>query len=545
MSLFEIILKRSRLAALGALVLGLIGGFASAGLVAVIRAALESDARPASLAVTFVGLCAVMIVARFWAHAVVVRQAEAAVYDLRLRLSRQILDAPLRTVEEMGPARLLAILTEDVLAVAGAIPATLGVVPQLAVVLGCLVYMAWLSFPLFLASVLTMAAGIFVYRAVAERAVKQLDSARKDTDDLARHFRTVTDGVKELKLHRKRREEFFAQVLGPTAASAGQNAMRGMTAFAAANGIGQALLFFAIGGFLFLAPTLWKVAGPTVGGFVLAALYLIPPLDFVLGAMPVLTRGTIALRSIEAAGLSLSSAREDHGTDRPAPAIDTLALSAVTYSYHREDEGRSFTVGPVDLALRPGEIVFIVGGNGGGKTTLAKVLAGLYTPESGEVRLNGELVGRGEEERHRELFSAVFSDAFVFDSLLGIDGAGVDEAARALLSRLQLDHKVRIDGRALSTTALSLGQRKRLALLMALLDDRPIYLFDEWAAEQDPTFRELFYTHFLPELRARGKAVLVISHDDRYFRVADRILKFEYGKVLAYDSRTQASETSA
>nr|AYM54402.1 cyclic peptide transporter [Phaselicystis flava] len=534
MSLFEILLQRSRLAALGALVLGLLGGFAGAGLVAVIRAALEPGARMTALAVTFVGLCVAMIAARLAAHVIVVRQSEAAVYDLRLRLSRQILDAPLRTVEEMGPAKLLAILTDDVLSLAGAVPAALGVVPQLAVVLGCLAYMAWLSLPLFLASVLTMAAGILVYRAVAGIAVKHLDGARRDTDDLARHFRTVTEGVKELQLHRRRREEFLTQVLATTAASAGRNAQRGTTAYAAANGIGQALLFLAIGGFLFLTPALRTIDAATVGGFVLAALYLVPPLDFVLGAMPILARGTIALRSIESAGLSLSRARcEDRAAEPPAAALETLALSSVMYSYQRLEEGRDFTVGPVDLALRPGEIVFIVGGNGGGKTTLAKVLAGLYTPESGEIRLNGRPIARGDEERYRELFSAVFSDAFVFDSLLGVDGADVDATARALLSRLHLDHKVRIDGRALSTTALSLGQRKRLALLVALLDDRPIYLFDEWAAEQDPTFRELFYTCFLPDLRARGKVVLVISHDDRYFRVADRILEFDYGRVVA------------
>jgi putative ATP-binding cassette transporter len=89
---------------------------------------------------------------------------------------------------------------------------------------------------------------------------------------------------------------------------------------------------------------------------------------------------------------------------------------------------------------------------------------------------------------------------------------------------------------AFSTLALSQGQRKRLALLTAYLEDRPIYLFDEWAADQDPQFKEIFYHHLLPELRARNKTVLVITHDDRYYDVADRLIKLDYGK-LVYDGR--------
>jgi len=58
-----------------------------------------------------------------------------------------------------------------------------------------------------------------------------------------------------------------------------------------------------------------------------------------------------------------------------------------------------------------------------------------------------------------------------------------------------------------------------------------VYLFDEWAADQDPVFKKVFYTQLLPELKARGKAVLVISHDERYFGAADRVIRLDYGKL--------------
>ena len=213
------------------------------------------------------------------------------------------------------------------------------------------------------------------------------------------------------------------------------------------------------------------------------------------------------------------------------PDWGRLELRGVTHTYRRENEEESFLLGPIDLALRPGELVFLVGGNGSGKTTLAKLILGLYAPEAGEVRLAGEAIGDDNREQYREHFSAVFSDFFVFEKLLGLDAEALDDVARGYLRRLLLEQKVQVRDGVLSTIDLSTGQRKRLALMTAYLEDRPIYLFDEWAADQDPVFKEVFYLALLPELKERGKTVFVISHDDHYFHVADRILKLDYGKI--------------
>jgi len=191
-------------------------------------------------------------------------------------------------------------------------------------------------------------------------------------------------------------------------------------------------------------------------------------------------------------------------------------------------------LGQVDLTFSPGELVFVVGGNGSGKTTLAKVLLGIYGPEGGEILLDGHPVDEANRDRYRQHFSAVFSDFFLFESLMGMDSADLDRDAGQYLEKLHLQHKVRVTDGALSTTDLSQGQRKRLALLGAYLEDRPIYLFDEWAADQDPQFKEIFYLHLLPELKARGKTVLVISHDDQYYGVADRIVRVADG-AIQYD----------
>lgn len=183
------------------------------------------------------------------------------------------------------------------------------------------------------------------------------------------------------------------------------------------------------------------------------------------------------------------------------------------------------------MKFHPGELIFIVGGNGSGKSTLAKLITGLYIPETGNVYLDDNLIDNHNLEWYRQQFSVVFSDFYLFDRFLGLDSNDLDIQTQKYLVQLQLDHKVKVNNGVLSTTDLSQGQRKRLALVTAYLEDRPIYMFDEWASDQDPVFKEIFYTQLLAELKNRGKTVLVISHDDQYFYLADRIVKLEYGQV--------------
>ncbi|MEH2363298.1 ATP-binding cassette domain-containing protein [Nostoc sp.] len=208
------------------------------------------------------------------------------------------------------------------------------------------------------------------------------------------------------------------------------------------------------------------------------------------------------------------------------------------------DDEKGFLLGPISLTLQPGQITYIVGGNGSGKSTLAKLITGLYPPKNGSIYLDGVLITDENREWYRQHFSAIFSDFYLFDSCLGFNHRGLDREVESYLKQLHLDHKVKVRDGVLSTTNLSQGQRKRLALLTAYLEDRPIYLFDEWASDQEPHFRDVFYRQSLVKLKERGKVVIVITHDDRYFHLADQIIKLDYGNVQPDYAPTNSHLTS-
>jgi putative ATP-binding cassette transporter len=259
------------------------------------------------------------------------------------------------------------------------------------------------------------------------------------------------------------------------------------------------------------------------------------PLQVIMNSLPQLSRANIALQTVTDLGFALTSDKPEDLTEAAVPVneLQKLELKALTHTYKRENECEDFAIGPVDLVIERGELLFITGGNGSGKTTLVKLITGLYMPETGHIHLNGRLIDEHNVEWYRQHFSVVFSDFYLFEHLLGLSKHDTEIQAQHYLEELKLSQKVKVANGKLSTTELSQGQRKRLALLTAYLEDRPVYVFDEWAADQDPYFKNIFYMHLLPELKARGKTVIVISHDDRYFDVADRIIKLSDGQIIS------------
>jgi putative ATP-binding cassette transporter len=544
-TLIGILLRFSPASVALATLTGMINGACYSGLIALVNTAIgETTLSKTFLIWSFVTLCLILPLSRVASEMSLIRVAQQVTFDLRIKLCRQILAARLRDLESIGAPSFIAALTDDISTLTNAIVQIPIFIIQLSIVVGCLVYMGWLSLMAFGAVFVFLVLALISYQLIASRGEPPLRRARQEQNTLFRHLRALTEGVKELKLHRCRREAFLNRVLQPTAATYQRQNIIGGAIYSVANSWGVFLSFALFGFLLFALPQVNEIDRQILTGYTITLLYLVINLSVLFTMPPVLSRASIALKNLESLGLSLSasSKESEHANQSdPEPRWESLELIGVTHLYHREMENSAFTLGPLDLSLRPGEMVFLVGGNGSGKTTLAKLIAGLYVPLGGEIRFNGQSITDENRDLYRQYFTVVFSDFFLFDSLLGLDSTDLTLRANAYLAKLQLDHKVQIRDGMLSTTELSQGQRKRLALLTGYLEDRPIYIFDEWASDQDPLFKEIFYFHLLPELKARGKAVVVISHDDRYYNVADRIIKLDYGQ-LVYDQSFGHSE---
>ncbi|MGB3614270.1 MAG: cyclic peptide export ABC transporter [Elainellaceae cyanobacterium] len=512
---------------------GIVSGTCSARLIATINTAIAQNS-PLSLVTPFAALAVLSLLAGSLSQFILVDLSQDSIYQLRLRLSQRILSAPLQQLEQLGPSQLLATLTEDVQAISSTVFAIPFLCIDIGVVGGCLVYLGWLSGWVFVAVVVSLIAAIALIQVLLGYVYRNIRLARQEVDHLFQHFRALTDGIKELKLQSRRRQAFFEDDLTVSAKASQRYEKIAYKAAAVASGGGQSLFFLLVGLLLFVVPRLVPDAQAVLPAYILTLTYLRGPLESLVERLPALTSANVSIQKVNDMGLALAKQAELDSVVTSSNTWNadwqTLTLAQVTHTYHSEDADHAFAIGPIDLTLQAGEIVFFVGGNGSGKSTLAKLMTGLYLPESGELRLDGQPITDVNREWYRQHFSAIFSDFYLFERLVGAE-VTLNAQAQSYLKKLELDHKVSVAGGQLSTLALSQGQRKRLALLSAYLDDRPIYLFDEWASDQDPVFREVFYTQLLRELQQRGKTVLVISHDDHYFHLGDRIIKLDQGQI--------------
>jgi putative ATP-binding cassette transporter len=534
---FQFLLRESPGGLVSMVAAGLLSGACSAGILAVINRFLHrTDAPTTVLFALFVALVAGKVISNALSQFLLVRFSQGAILDLSLALCRRMTQAPLQFLERKGKAELLTTLTDDVSWVVWAIQCIPQLVMNGAVLIGCGFYLAWLSWTTFVGVVAVTLLGALGYYLLHRRTFAVIYAAREARSALFGHFRSLIEGMKELLMGQRRREEFVDGAIRSTAAEYRRINLAATSNQAQLEAWTQMMFYVMIGLLLFVFADVVNLPPESLTGYVFAMLYMMNPLWGLIGSFPTISRGQHALAKIEQLGISLSSIHTEESPERNHPRRITgktvLTLKAVSFAYEQGREGKHFCLGPVDFELSAGEVVFVVGGNGSGKSTFVKVLTGLYAPQQGEVWLDGHRIAASEWAWYREQFAVVFSDFFLFDTLYGVFEQDVERKGPAFLRLLQMDHKVSLMGRKFSTTDLSQGQRKRLALVTAFLEDRPFYVFDEWAADQDPQYKEIFYKTVLPDLRSQGKAVVVITHDERYFYLGDRVVKLDEGNVV-------------
>jgi putative ATP-binding cassette transporter len=464
---------------------------------------------------------------------ILARLGASLVAQLRVDLSNKFIDLEYEKLADTKHS-IVGSLIEDVASIA---PLVL-VAPLLAYnsLLAALYagYLASVSLPL-LGILLAFLCSTLLVSLTLERFLrKRFDRLRDASDKVFEYFRYLSDGKKEMTLNVSRATYVADELLGPAIQRARALSVQVNAGLGFNEAWSSAVVYGSVFLIVYLGYTALALPQTTIVSFVIGALFLSGPVAFIVSAARQVGVGTASLRHLQRVGLDLAREYIERTPDiAPAPleAWDCIRLEDVSYSYSGDAEPR-VALGPVNLEVRRGEMVFIVGGNGSGKSTLLLVLSSLLAPRSGRVTVDGVLL-EGDRHRYRERFTGVFGDFFLFPHVIDATGRHLsDERIGQLLTALGLGAHVQVNQGELSKLTLSTGQRKRLALLQCYAEDREIFFFDEWAADQDAHFRDHFYRTLLPELKARGKTVIAISHDDRYFHVADRVVKLEGGLIV-------------
>lgn len=470
----------------------------------------------------------------------IVRLSQQLFWSLRKQILSLVLNANNQQLADRKD-KIYAAVVNDVNILTQASLTIIDFFTSLMLAVSCLLYMLSISWVLFLITLGTATVGIAAYRFSSRKNLQEFESARNLENRFLKSFNTVLDGFKEIYMEPAKGKAIYDQQIIGIAEQAYKNNIKAFTGFINNQIVGRVLFYILISVILLYFSVTLHIRTANVVSFIFTLLYLLGAIELIMALLPGIVRARVAADRL----MNLKQELENARFNNPMPAKYILKSEFVQIAvkdlefYYGEDEG-AFRIGPVSLTAQKGEIIFIYGGNGSGKTTFIHALLGLCIPSAGDIRLNGVLINNDNYPDYRTIFSVVFSDFYLFDELLGIAHPDM-EKWHYYLRLFELEGKVQLANNSFSTTALSTGQRKRLALIAALLEEKPVLIIDEWAADQDPYFRRKFYTEILPILKKDGTTVIAITHDDKYFYCADKLYKMDGGKLIAENMNIHAT----
>jgi putative ATP-binding cassette transporter len=464
------------------------------------------------------------------------RLLQSRLAGLRSRLVEKIRNAELRSLEQFSRGEIYATVVQETNHLSQSFPLLVSAAQSVCLLAFCLCYIAYLSGASFLVigAVSTVALAMFwVRRQQLSRAMAGVHAEEGAMLDSLAHF---TEGFQEIRLNADKNDALMARFVAivselETKLIGIGRLWVGMLLF------GNTLLYVLVGVVVFVLPIFFSGYTDVIYKLVAIAIFCAGPLAAVTSAAPLFDRANVGLGHVFALEQRLdASAIHKHGAaevdDAGLHAFREIALDNLVFTYRSETGANLFSVGPWNIRIARGEIVFLVGGNGSGKSTALKLITGLYQPDSGSIRVDGVEVTNARLQAYREMFTAIFTDFHLFERLYGLENADPEQVAM-LLRYMGLEEKVSFADGRFSTQELSTGQRKRLAMVVALLEQREILVLDEWAADQDVSFREIFYKVLLPALKRTGKTVICVTHDDRYWSTADRCIALDAGEIVA------------
>lgn len=537
--LLHLFKKESDLPKAPIIMTGVAAGIASSVILAAINQAAQDIAQYEDITRPFFMFLTALILfiyARKHSLAQSVLVVEESMRKVRLRVADKIRHSELRFIEGMGKGEIYSHLTQDANLISQSGLTLISSLQAFIVLFFCLLYIITLSPLAFLMVVTGLLMGSVLYfQHFATVSSEILTSIEKETAffDQLNH---ILDGFKETRINQAKSNAVFKQ-LEKISHETEQIKVNTGIKFVINIMFSRVFSYIMLGGIVFAIPLFNPEHHAVVITVTATMLFIMAPIETIASAIPVIARANVAVTNIIILEKMLDNmnAVSEYKTvsnqkKQQLLNFKTLILQNVQYQYTDIFGQTLFQLGTLDLNIQRNEIIYIIGGNGCGKSTLLKILAGLYQPQLGKIQVDDELINQTNYEAYHELFSVVFTDFHLFDRLYGIDD--IDEAfLNELLKLMGLEHKTQyVDGQ-FTHLDLSAGQRKRLAFIVAMIDDKPIYLFDELTADQDPSFKKYFYKALIPNLRAEGKTVILTTHDETYLDTADRVLKMENGQL--------------
>ncbi len=483
------------------------------------------------LILIYVAICAITLVSKSYILNQTVRLTEEIVRKVRLRLIDKLRHTELQFLETTEKGEIYARIAQDTQLISQSSPTLVNSFDTFFSTIAVFIYILYLSVTAFMLTLASVGAMYVIFLSSYAKIKKELIVARMKEADFLDALGDTLSGFKEIKINSEKNNALFADIeaLSRSSEQIKTDAeLRYDKTLVLYIVLHQMVLLVIV----FVVPLFLDTYGNIIIKLITAVLFLMGTIGATFAGVFSMLRANVAVENLERleAKLDASGTIDAAASDTPGN-FRTIALHSLSFRYSDKEDETLFAFGPVDLSIRQGEVVFIVGGNGSGKSTLLKLMTGLYYPlAGGRIMMDNRMVTRDNYQAYRELFSIIFTDFHLFKKLYGLES--VDEKqVNHLLEKMDISTKTGyVDGR-FTNLDLSTGQKKRLAYIAALLEDKPVYIFDEWAADQDPVFRKHFYERFLEDLRTMKKTVIAVTHDDKYFYKADRVIKMEEGKM--------------
>jgi putative ATP-binding cassette transporter len=541
MSFFQLVRREMQGSLTRLAVMSGLGGVSNAAILAAINAGAQSAGNgevSVSAATLFVVALLLFIKTQHYILIATTVEIEAIIHKLRVRLMDEVRHSELLPLDAIGRAAIVAAITKETTTLTQATNMVAFAGQGVVLVFFVGIYIAYLSLLAFAVSVVVICVAGVIFHIKSRQVAAGTREAAEWDNRLFDRLIDLLDGFKEVRLNRSRSDDLFDDVV-EVSRKAANIKIRSQSESYKQLVFSQSAMYLLLASVVFMVPAFSDTKGGSITQVTTALMFVVGVCMGIVQTIPILQAADVASDNIERLEAKLRAIVGETQVDfEPRSRFDKIEMRDVVFSYMDKSSEAVFRVGPLNFTLHSGDIVFISGGNGSGKSTFLKLLAGLYEPDSGELLLDGVPVDDTNRDAYRALIAAIFVDYHLFQRLYGIADPGPGEINR-LLTQFRLTDKTRLTGGEFSTLDLSGGQRKRLALIVSLLEKRPILLLDEWTADQDPDFRRKFYDELLPELKQAGETVVVITHDDRYLAELDlpaRKLRMDEGRFVGQDS---------